>query len=90
MFTHSIQYLTSGDASPEGHIAKGRGGTYRGWPNFRGVKLRSRMFFCILFSGLECVGHSFAYVVHFVFLGDVWIRTQKAAIASWRATNLVL
>ncbi len=23
MFTHSIQYLTSGDASPEGHIAKG-------------------------------------------------------------------
>jgi hypothetical protein len=24
----------------------------------------------------------------FVFLGDVWIRTQKAAIASKRTTNL--
>jgi hypothetical protein len=22
------------------------------------------------------VGHSFAYVAHFVFLGDVWIRTK--------------
>jgi hypothetical protein len=25
-------------------------------------------------------GHSFAYVAHFVFLRDVWIRTQKAAV----------
>jgi hypothetical protein len=24
-------------------------------------------------SGLECVGHSFAYVAHFVFLSDAWI-----------------
>ncbi len=23
------------------------------------------------FDGLECVGHSVAYVAHFVFLGDV-------------------
>jgi hypothetical protein len=29
-----------------------------------------------------------AYVVHFVFLRDVWIRTQRAAVASRRATNL--
>jgi hypothetical protein len=30
-----------------------------------------------IFSGLECVGHSFAYVAHFfVFLRDVWIQTQ--------------
>jgi hypothetical protein len=35
------------------------------------------------------VGHSFAYVAHFVFLRDVWIRTQKAAAASGCAsTNL--
>jgi len=33
-------------------------------------------------------GQSFAYVAHFVFLGDVWIRTQKAADASRCATNL--
>jgi hypothetical protein len=37
---------------------------------------------------LECVGHSYAYVAHFVFLRDVWIRTQRAAVASRRATNL--
>jgi hypothetical protein len=24
------------------------------------------------FGRLECVGHSFAYVAHFVFLRDVW------------------
>ncbi len=41
-----------------------------------------------IFGGLECVGHSFAYVAHFVFFRDVWIRTQKAAVASRRATNL--
>jgi hypothetical protein len=34
------------------------------------------------------VGHSFAYVAHFVFLRDVYIRTQRAAVASRRATNL--
>jgi hypothetical protein len=38
-------------------------------------------FFC-------CVEHSFAYVAHFVFLRDVWIRSQKAAAASRRATTL--
>ncbi len=37
----------------------------------------------------ENVGHSFAYVAHFVFLRDVWIRTKRAAVASRRATNLV-
>ncbi len=42
----------------------------------------------IFFAGLEYVGHSFAYVAHFVFLRDVWIRTQCAAVASRRATNL--
>ncbi len=28
------------------------------------------------------------YVAYFVFLRDVWIRTQRAAVASRRATNL--
>ncbi len=34
------------------------------------------------FDRLECVSNFFAYVRHFVFLRDVWIRTQRAAIAS--------
>ncbi len=45
-------------------------------------------FFVYFFGGLECVGHSFAYVAHLWFLRDVWIRTQSAAVASWRATDL--
>ncbi len=40
--------------------------------------------FFIFFGGLECVGHSFVYVAHFVFLRDVLIRTQRAAVASRR------
>ncbi len=42
----------------------------------------------MFFGGQECVGHFFACVVHFVFLRDVWIQTQRAAEASRRATNL--
>jgi hypothetical protein len=44
-------------------------------------------FFEYFYGGLECVGHSFAYVAHFVFSRDVWIGTQRAAVASRRATN---
>jgi hypothetical protein len=44
--------------------------------------------FVYFFGGLECVGHSFAYVAHLLFLRDVWIRTQSTAVASWRATDL--
>ncbi len=32
--------------------------------------------FCYYNDGLECVGHSFVYVAHFVFSKYVWIRTQ--------------
>jgi hypothetical protein len=39
-------------------------------------------------GGLDCVGPSFVYVAHFVFWRDAWIRTQRAAEASRRATNL--
>ncbi len=46
------------------------------------------IFFCIFFGGLECVGHSLAYVAHLWFLRDIWIRTQSDAVASWRATDL--
>ncbi len=42
------------------------------------------------FGGLEFVGHSFAYFAHLYFLGDVWIRTQRAAVASRFATNLAI
>ncbi len=37
------------------------------------------IFCCIFFCGLECTGHSFAYVAPFVFLRDVWIRTQRSS-----------
>jgi hypothetical protein len=50
--------------------------------------LQDSKLFSSFFGGLECVGHSFASVAHFVFLRDVWIRTQRAAVASKRATNL--
>ncbi len=42
----------------------------------------------IFFCGLECVGHSLAYVAHFVLLKDDWIRTERAAVTSKYATNL--
>ncbi len=44
--------------------------------------------FVYFFGGLECVGHCFAYVAHFVFLRDAWFRAQRAAVTSRRATNL--
>ncbi len=46
-----------------------------------------RIFFGIFFGRLECVGHSFDYVAHFVFLRDVWNRTQKDTVASSCATH---
>ncbi len=49
-----------------------------------------KVVFVYFFGGLECVGHSFAFVAHFVFLRDVWIRTQRAAEASRRATKLAI
>ncbi len=45
-------------------------------------------FFLYFFGGLECAGYSFADIAHFVLLEDVWIRTQRAAVASRCATNL--
>jgi hypothetical protein len=45
------------------------------------------MFLYIFVAG-ESVGLSCDYVVYFVFLRDVWIRTQRAAVASRCATNL--
>ncbi len=44
---------------------------------------------CIFLGRLECVGHSFTNVAHLWFLRDVWIRTQSAAGASGRTSNLV-
>ncbi len=44
--------------------------------------------FCIFLGGVVYVCHSFAYVAYFVFLRDVSIRTQRAAVASRRANNL--
>jgi hypothetical protein len=56
----------------------------------RMTKLAQLILFFLLvnfFCDLECVGPSFAFVIFFVLLRDVWIRTQRAAVASWRATN---
>jgi hypothetical protein len=50
----------------------------RSYQDFEDLKCY-RIFF---FSGLEYVGYSVDYVAHFVFLRDVWIRTQRAAAAS--------
>jgi hypothetical protein len=44
--------------------------------------------FLYIFIGLQCVGHSFAYVTLSIFLRDVWIRTQRAAVESRRDNNL--
>jgi hypothetical protein len=46
--------------------------------------------FVYFFGGLQCVGHSFAFVAHKGILRIVffWIRTQSAALGSGRATNL--
>ncbi len=45
-------------------------------------------FFVYFWGRLESVGHSFACLAHYVFFRDVWIRTQRAVVASRRAINL--
>jgi hypothetical protein len=51
----------------------------------RSVPCHAFIFIFLYFFGeLECVGHSFAYVAYFVFLRDVWIRTQRVAVDSKR------
>ncbi len=54
------------------------------------VSRQCKMFsyFLYIICGLECVGHSFANIAHFVFLRNIWIWTQRAAVASRSATNL--
>jgi hypothetical protein len=42
----------------------------------------------IFYGGVELVSHLFSYVAHFVIFRDAWIRTQRAAVASRRATHL--
>ncbi len=41
---------------------------------------------CIFFGRLECVGHSFAYVAHYIFMRNVRIRTQRAAATFFQKT----
>ncbi len=41
-------------------------------------------FFVYFLGRLESVGHSFACLAHYVFFRDVWIRTQRAVVASRR------
>ncbi len=62
---------------------------WNSWWKKHVIKEHFFVYILIIFGGLECVGHSFAYVAH-LFLGNVWIRTQGAAVASryWYATNL--
>ncbi len=51
-------------------------------------KRRLKTFLKIFFGEQECVGHSFAYVSHFVFLRYVCIQTQRVSPASRCANNL--
>jgi hypothetical protein len=44
-------------------------------------------FFFFFLRVRVCSPLFFAFVAHFVFLREVWIRTQRAAIASRRATT---
>jgi hypothetical protein len=53
----------------------------------KNINHQRRIFFGLYFGGLECVGHTFDYVAHFVFLRDVWNGTQKATVASSCATH---
>jgi hypothetical protein len=41
-----------------------------------------------IFGVLECARHCFAYVTHLVFLRNVKIETQSAAVESGCATNV--
>ncbi len=53
-------------------------------------RLGKMLYFRKFFADLEFIAHSFAYVAHFVFLREVWIRPppQRAAVASRGANNL--
>jgi hypothetical protein len=50
-------------------------------------EVKASIFYIYFFSGLESVGHSFAYAAHFVLLRDVWIRIQRAAAANRQLSN---
>ncbi len=39
------------------------------------------------FGGLECIGHSFAYVVHLLYFREM-LDSKPSAVASMRDTNL--
>ena len=47
-----------------------------------------KVIFVHYFGGLDRFSHSFVFVAHFVFLRDVWIQTERAAVARKCATNL--
>jgi|688.fasta_scaffold1064977_1 hypothetical protein len=50
-------------------------------------KLSEKNLLYIFWGGLDCVGHSFAFVAHLWFLRYVWIQTHSTAVTSWRATD---
>jgi hypothetical protein len=50
-------------------IAKVEGEKSTNWKTVSAIR---ENIFCLIFCGLECVGHSFSYVAYFVFLRDVF------------------
>ncbi len=56
--------------------------------NFMLIPNPQTFFYIFFWRARECVGHIFAYVAHFVYSRDYWIRTLRAAVASRRAFNL--
>ncbi len=70
--THTMKKKVNDIHQHDGRVAPGRQhGTY----NYS--TYHSLVFFWYFFGGLECVGHSFAYVAHFEFLGDVRTHTAR-------------
>jgi hypothetical protein len=57
-------------------------------PNFFFKLPVLKSFFVYYFCGLECVGHSFAYVAYLIFLRYVWIRSPESFRSKQACYNL--
>jgi hypothetical protein len=66
---------------PDGRLVEGQeGGARRAELSW--ILPQNRLFCVYFFGGMECVGHPFAYVAHYVFL------RRRAAISARRATKV--
>jgi hypothetical protein len=82
MYLRSLAFLFYFTSAPFWIMRRILAGWQHHWKLY--LALYNFYIFSIFFGGLEYVGHSIVYVAHFVFLRDVLIRTQRAAVASRR------